>query len=161
MPTPNFVGGAELMAHEQALALTRLGYVVHVFAGDPDAPRERYSRHDDVYEGIRIHRIALTPEDYSPEYLNFLHPAVEAHFCSILTDFEPDIVHCHNLMGLSAKLPLFARQQGAGIVCTLHDFWVSVCAIQQCAAMQVLARTSPNAKSAYRVSTMAPNAAFR
>lgn len=120
---PNFVGGAELMAHEQALALTRLGYVVHVFAGDPDAPRERYSRHDDVYEGIRIHRIALTPEDYSPEYLNFLHPAVEAHFCSILTDFEPDIVHCHNLMGLSAKLPLFARQQGAGIVCTLHDFW--------------------------------------
>lgn len=120
---PRFMGGAELMAHEQAKALTRLGHEVRVFAGETGGNRARHARADDLYEGISIHRIALEPEDYSPEFLNFLHPVVDDHFRDILDDFDPDIVHCHNLLGLSAKLPLLARLQGAGTVCTLHDFW--------------------------------------
>ncbi|MDD3800321.1 MAG: glycosyltransferase family 4 protein [Novosphingobium sp.] len=120
---PRFVGGAELMAHEQAKALAHLGHDVRVFAGEPDADRARHTRSDDLHEGIRVHRVALEPEDYSPEFLNFLHPLVDDHFRDVLDDFAPDIVHCHNLLGLSAKLPLLARLQGAKTICTLHDFW--------------------------------------
>lgn len=120
---PRFVGGAELMAHEQARALASLGHDVRVFAGDLNAPFARHERSDDVFEGIPIHRIATVPEDYSPEYLNFLHPRVDAHFQAVLDEFRPDILHCHNLIGLSAKLPMIAAQQGIPVVCTLHDLW--------------------------------------
>jgi glycosyltransferase involved in cell wall biosynthesis len=120
---PNFVGGAELMAHEQAKALAAIGHDVRVFAGDPGSSRHRHSRMNGHYEGIPVCRIATTPEDYSPEFLNFLHPVIDDHFKEILQDFRPDIVHCHNLMGLSAKIPLIARKNGIGSVCTLHDFW--------------------------------------
>lgn len=111
------------MAHEQARALVRLGHDVRVFAGELGSDSARHDRIDDVYEGIPIHRIATVPEDYSPEYLNFLHPRVDLHFGDVIRDFGPDIVHCHNLTGLSVKLPIIARQNGAGVVCTLHDFW--------------------------------------
>lgn len=120
---PHFVGGAELMAHEQAKALVRLGHEVRAFAGSLGLPRPRHARMDEEHEGIPVYRIATEPEDYSPEYLNFLHPVVEDHFRDVLQDFQPDIVHCHNLIGLSVKLPILARQHGAKTVCTLHDFW--------------------------------------
>lgn len=120
---PHFIGGAELMAHEQAKALARLGHEVRVFAGELGTNRARHARADDVHEGIPVHRFALNPEDYSPEFLNFLHPTIDNHFSDILDDFQPHIVHCHNLMGLSAKLPLLGRLHGAWTVCTLHDFW--------------------------------------
>lgn len=120
---PNFMGGAELVAHEEAQAFVRLGHDVRVFAGEVGSAKTRHDRIDDVYQGIPIHRIATVPEDYSPEYLNFLHPRVDLHFGDVLRDFRPDILHCHNLTGLSVKLPIIARQHGAKVVCTLHDFW--------------------------------------
>lgn len=120
---PHFMGGAELMAHEQAKALQRMGHEVRAFAGQFDSSRSRHARADDIFEDLQVHRIATIPEDYSPEYLNFLHPVVEAHFRDVLQEFRPDVVHFHNLMGLSVKLPIHARQHGARTVCTLHDFW--------------------------------------
>jgi glycosyltransferase involved in cell wall biosynthesis len=120
---PYFTGGAELMAHEQAKALVRLGYEVNVFAGSLGEYTGRYARTTGSHEGIIVHRIGLVPEDYSPEYLNFLHPAVDAHFMDVIREFTPDVVHCHNLSGLSVKLPMLARRQGAATICTLHDFW--------------------------------------
>ena len=120
---PDFMGGAELMAHEQAKALVGLGHEVRVFAGELASSRSPHERADAVYEGIPVHRIATVPEHYSPEYLNFLHPVVDRHFQDVLEDFRPDIVHCHNLIGLSVSLPILARQHNAKVVCTLHDFW--------------------------------------
>lgn len=120
---PDVVGGAELVAHEQAAAYARQGHEVRAFAGDPGSVLPRHARTEDVHGGIPVTRIALTPEDYSPEFLNFLHPEVEAHFRDVLHDFAPDVVHGHNLPGLSVKLPMIVRAAGARMVCTLHDFW--------------------------------------
>lgn len=120
---PRFVGGAELVAIEQAVTLKKMGHDVCVFAGDIASPEPRYARSDDVYQGLPIHRIATVPEDYSAEFLNFFHPRIDEHFRSVLGEFKPDIVHCHNLIGLSVKIPIIAAQSGARVVCTLHDFW--------------------------------------
>jgi len=120
---PRFVGGAELVAHDQARTLMALGHEVRVFSGDLGTAQSRHSRNDDVFDGIIVHRIATVPEDYSPDYLNFFHPQVDLHFRDVIATFRPDIVHTHNLIGLSAKLPIIARQFGARTVCTLHDFW--------------------------------------
>jgi glycosyltransferase involved in cell wall biosynthesis len=111
------------MAHEQAKALVRLGHIVKVFAGEHSTVRARYERTDDLYQNIEVCRIATAPEDYSPEFFNFLHPRVDDHFRNILQSFHPEIVHCHNLLGLSVKLPMIAKQHGVATVCTLHDFW--------------------------------------
>lgn len=120
---PRVVGGAELMAHEQALAYARQSHNVRVFAGDLHSSHARYTRINEEQDGIPVTRIALVAEDYSPEYLNFIHPVVEAHFADVLRDFQPDVVHCHNLPGLSVKLATIARVSGARVVCTFHDFW--------------------------------------
>lgn len=120
---PRFVGGAELVAHDQAKALLALGHDVRVFAADLNGPSKRYERVDDLFDGVKVARVGTAPIDYSPEYLNFLHSEIEHHFQDLLATFQPDIVHCHNLIGLSAKLPILAKEFGAATVCTLHDLW--------------------------------------
>jgi len=120
---PHFMGGAELVAHEQAKLLSECGHDVAVFAGDIGARGDRHARIDDVYDGLPVHRIKTTPDDYNPSFLNFLHPAIDAHFENVLKSFRPDIVHFHNVMGLSVKLPIIARAVGARTICTLHDLW--------------------------------------
>ena len=125
---PHFLGGAELMAHEQGKALSRIGHEVAVFAGRPDlalpsSDPARHMRSDEMFEGLRIHRLTTAPEDYSPEFLNFCHPAIDGHFRDVLEEFRPDVAHFHNLTGLSVKLPILARQAGVRTICTLHDFW--------------------------------------
>lgn len=111
------------MAHEQAKALVMLGHEVAVFAGLLNTSQPRYGRTSDIYDGITVHRIGLAPEDYSPEFLNFFHPKVDERFQEILESFKPEIVHCHNILGLSVRLPILATQSGAATVCTLHDLW--------------------------------------
>ena len=40
----------------------------------------------------------------------------------ILGAIEPDVVHVHNLLNLSLDLPRLARERGAAVVATLHDY---------------------------------------
>ncbi|MBB3872953.1 glycosyltransferase family 4 protein [Brevundimonas mediterranea] len=120
---PRFMGGAELVAHEQAKSLVTLGHEVLVFAGGIVGRGPRHSRTDEFYDGLPVVRIETTEEDYSPAYINFLHPAIEDHFRNVLKSFRPDVVHFHNIIGLSVRLPILAKRAGIRTVCTLHDFW--------------------------------------
>ena len=120
---PHFMGGAELVAHEQAKTLVRLGHEVAVFAGDIGGDGERHGRSEDTYDGVGVYRIKTETRDYDPAFLNIFHPAIDAHFRDVLQTFGPDIVHFHNLTGLSVKLPIIARRSGIRTVCTLHDLW--------------------------------------
>jgi glycosyltransferase involved in cell wall biosynthesis len=120
---PNFVGGAELIAHQQAKAIQQLGYDVDVFAGDPDDHGQRHSIRVESFEGINIHRVCLHGRDYSSEFCNFHHRAVEEHFENLLDRYAPDVVHAHNLQGLSVGLLRCARQRNIKTLVTLHDFW--------------------------------------
>jgi glycosyltransferase involved in cell wall biosynthesis len=120
---PNFIGGAELVAHYQARALQDQGWNVAVLAGDPHSRADRYSVRRDSHEGVTVHRIALHPIDYDPNMINFSHRPVERYFEDVLRDFQPHVVHCHNLVGLSVKLLCMARLHGCRTVLTLHDHW--------------------------------------
>lgn len=120
---PRFMGGAELVAHEQARALVRQGHEVIVFAGDFEGAGPRHGLTVDVWDGITVYRLATVPEDYDPAFLNFLHPDIDAHFVDLLQSFDPHVVHCHNLVGLSVRLPILAQENGVRVVCTLHDYW--------------------------------------
>ncbi len=120
---PHFVGGAELIAHEQAKALIEAGHEVRVFAGDTRSADARYVVSDDRHEGIAVRRVRLVAQDFQPAYANFSHPAVDRHFDSLLKSYRPDVVHFHNLVGLSVTLVRLAKEAGASTVMTLHDHW--------------------------------------
>jgi glycosyltransferase involved in cell wall biosynthesis len=120
---PNFVGGAELVAHYQAKALQAAGHQIRVFAGLSGSGREQYHLEHDFYDGLVVDRVHLTPTDYRSEFVNFIHPPVEQHFTKVLADFRPDVVHFHNLVGLSVALIRLAHEFGARTILTVHDHW--------------------------------------
>lgn len=120
---PRAIGGAEVAAHAHAKGLAARGYDVRVFAGELDASRPRHSLRADRHDGLHVDRIALHGEDYSWEYVNFAQPAIEALFERALDEFAPEIVHFHNLVGLSAGLVARARRRGIKTLLTLHDYW--------------------------------------
>jgi len=120
---PNFIGGAELIAHQQALALTKLGHEVQIFTGDTQVAGERYSYHEELYENLKVHRIRLINIDYDPNYICFSHQEVEKHFIQLSRKFCPDIIHFHNIIGLSVTILRIAKELNIKTILTLHDYW--------------------------------------
>jgi glycosyltransferase involved in cell wall biosynthesis len=59
-------------------------------------------------------------ETYTSDRLN-------AQLRHVLDATAPDVLHVHNLLNLSFDLPRLAKERGAGIVATLHDYTL-VCA---------------------------------
>jgi glycosyltransferase involved in cell wall biosynthesis len=120
---PNFIGGAELIAHYQAKELQSQGFKVAVFAGDTADNSEHYHLKKENYDSIEVYRIKLQPGDFSDNHVNFSHKPVERVFQQLLADFKPSIVHMHNIVGLSVSLPSIAKDMGIKTVLTLHDGW--------------------------------------
>lgn len=120
---PCFIGGAELVAHAQAKILKDLGHNIIVFTGDIQGWHKRHSIRREIYEGLTVYRVCLTSEDYPSDRINFFHKEVEEHFKKLLDEFLPDVVHFHNIIGLSVGLIHIAKQKGIKTVMTLHDHW--------------------------------------
>lgn len=120
---PHFIGGAELIAHSQAKALKERGHDVVVFAGEPNDIAERYSMKRDTYEGIPVNRICLHTKDYSAGFFNFYHKPVHESFCDLIENVSPEVIHFHNVMGLSASLIHAAKRRRIKTILTFHDHW--------------------------------------
>ncbi|MBP7691737.1 MAG: glycosyltransferase [Anaerolineales bacterium] len=120
---PRFFAGTEVYAAALARAQHARGYAVQVFAGDSDAHTpETY-----VWEGLPVQTMPWGWGGRADPVRTFLagfgNPAAERRFAAALTEFRPDVVHVHHLLGLSPRLPELARAAGARVVITLHDFW--------------------------------------
>ncbi|MBR0644699.1 glycosyltransferase family 4 protein [Plastoroseomonas hellenica] len=118
---PEVVGGAEIVAHRQALALQSRGAEVTILAGG--LPRDDFpagALDIETVDGLAVYRLAMrsqAPED------NFHWSAAAGRLRSIFRTVQPDIVHFHNVMGLGANLIPLAKELGARVVVTLHDHW--------------------------------------
>src|SRR4030042_2746596 len=120
---PNFLGGAELIAHFHAKTLQMLGNDVIIFCGDVRPYGERYSLRRELYDGLCIYRVSLTGEDFDIKNINFFHKKIEDYFEILLDNFSPDIVHLHNIIGLSLGLISQAKKRRIKVFLTLHDNW--------------------------------------
>jgi len=120
---PHFVGGAELTAHQQALALSKRGHEVRVFAGETHSSLPRHSLVESRFDGLTTWRVRLTEEDFGPHEAGFHKPAIDNRFAAVLDEFRPDIVHLHNTIGLSLGMIALARERGAKVFLTVHDHW--------------------------------------
>jgi len=120
---PYFIGGAELIAHYQAREFTKQGHEVEVFAGTMEPMGPRYSVHTEMYDGVKVHRVVLSGGDFDASRENFHKREVEGLFQQILQEFQPNVVHCHNLIGLTTGLLRLAKKSGCVVALTVHDHW--------------------------------------
>ncbi len=119
---PFFVGGAEIIAHEQALYLKKNGYEVFVFCGKHDDRQHHYSLIKETYNGLQVFRVILHGQNY---YIgeNFYNPTIDNLFDTVLEEVRPDVIHFHNIIGLSLGIINQARKRGIRTLLTLHDHW--------------------------------------
>jgi glycosyltransferase involved in cell wall biosynthesis len=100
-----------------------MGHLPLVFAGTPDPRVNRESILQEFVEGIPVYRVHRDREDYDTRRVNFVDARVDRQFEMILQASRPDVVHMHNLIGLSGGILHAAKRRGARTVVTLHDYW--------------------------------------
>ena len=120
---PNFIGGAELIAHNQAKAFKKQGHEVLVFAGEVKDNLKRYEFIETTYEGLKVFRTKLMPDDFDSKKSNFYNTVIDALFDKVMTEHRPDVVHFHNMIGLSLNMASIAKSYHAKVFLTPHDHW--------------------------------------
>jgi glycosyltransferase involved in cell wall biosynthesis len=120
---PEAIGGAELVAFEHGRVMRDRGHEVRVFrgrlGGAPWRPSRLSTRRGEFPQAI----VGLSPRDIAGDTWNFANPLIENAFRDTVVDFAPDVVHFHNLVGLSVRLIDVCQSLGIPTVMTLHDYW--------------------------------------
>lgn len=119
---PDFVSGGTLMPQRCAQAMAERGHESYVFAGDLNSLQPLREK-ETVENGIPVHWIGISPFLSWADVKNYNNPAADKAFARYLATVEPDIVHFHALQTLGGGLLDTAREVGAKIVVTMHDFW--------------------------------------
>lgn len=120
---PNFVSGGTLVPQRVARAVADAGHESYVYAGHLDdglAPLTRWTDHDG---DVTVRWVVTTPWTGWSDPRNSHNPAVEQDFRAWLEEVRPDVVHVHSLQTLGGSLVTAARESGARVVVTMHDFW--------------------------------------
>lgn len=115
---PNSIGGAGIIAFEQAKELLVRGHEVHVITTMDDVSREGVRFH----EGLTIHSIYSKYSERFRSYKSLYNPRVIAEVKRILKTVKPDIVHAHNIHQKFSYATLrVAKKYAKKVFLTAHD----------------------------------------
>lgn len=120
---PNFVSGGTLVPHRVARAVADAGHESLVYAGHLDDTREPLSTCTDDDDGVTVRWVTTTPWTGWSDPRNSDNPEVDADFRDWLAQVRPDVVHVHSVQTLGGSLVRAAKDAGAAVVVTMHDFW--------------------------------------
>ncbi|MCL2090412.1 MAG: glycosyltransferase [Micrococcales bacterium] len=127
---PNFTSGGVLVPQRLARGLLARGHEVAVYAGYLDESREPLSTWEETDEaGVRVRWVVTTPWTGWGDRRSFDNPPVAQDFAGWLAQVRAEVVHLHSLQTLGGDLVRVAKESGALVVVTMHDFWWS-CARQ-------------------------------
>ncbi len=122
-------GGGTTYPRSVALELSRRGYDVTVFyaslrydANFPPYSIERGSDGNVKLIGL-FNRPAAFNDPANPER-EINDPKIEEIFNQVLEEVQPDIIHFHNLHGLTLVLPKIAKEFSIPTVFTPHNFYL-------------------------------------
>lgn len=115
------LGGSEMCAISLAVELAGR-HAVAVCAGRPPEAAGSPPQEDGPGYAIEwLDRDPSRPPTFDAAYQD---EAIDRQFDRVVARFAPDVVHFHGVWGLSNHLPVIARDHGAAVVFTLHDFWL-------------------------------------
>lgn len=123
---PRYQAGSELYAHALVQAQLARGHQATVVCASYDLKLAHGHLLWRVHDGVPVAEI--TNNWASEAFVDTYRDAVIGQrLQQILDEVKPDIVHVHNLLNLTFDLPRLAREAGARVVATLHDYTL-VCA---------------------------------
>jgi glycosyltransferase involved in cell wall biosynthesis len=120
---PKHLAGVEVQAAALSRGLAERGHAVRIFSGDPAATAPGMYQWEGLPVDVVPWGVGGRPGPVSTFLAGFRNPAVERRFAEVCAAFQPEIVHIQHLMGLSPRLPVLGRRNGARVIIALHDFW--------------------------------------
>jgi glycosyltransferase involved in cell wall biosynthesis len=117
---PDVFGGAEVYTHNLATALAERGHEVSVVS--PGIVRRNTEEHEDVTDGIPVHRFAFVPHHITPaEYAVRFYPELYDEALEWFRGTRPDVVHVTNSWFM-APVVFAAATCGIPVIGTHVDF---------------------------------------
>jgi glycosyltransferase involved in cell wall biosynthesis len=117
---PRYVGGAEVSAFYTVHGLRQRGYNVDVLSiwarGSESSNTMR------TFRGIPVHEVLLPRSAQTGSEL--FDPRVYQYVLDEIRQRKPDLVHIHNVSGMSLAPFAACRKLGVPVVMTLHDHWL-------------------------------------
>jgi glycosyltransferase involved in cell wall biosynthesis len=120
---PHSVGGSEVVAYEHAKLFRALGHDVRIFAGRLVSRLIRPYGAENQAGEFETTWVDLSPEDLGGRTQSLWNERVRREFARVLKEFRPDVVHFHNVTGLSLRVVDECRKRRIPAVMTLHDYW--------------------------------------
>lgn len=121
---PNNIGGAEIVAFSQAKELKKLGLNILIFSTYPKKDNQIVKIESYSIEGIQVIAIPLEHKSFDNRNVDIYYNEYVDHvFKKILKQFNPSVVHFHNLKGMSINIIPLAKKYGSKCIMTLHDYW--------------------------------------
>jgi glycosyltransferase involved in cell wall biosynthesis len=122
---PHHVGGTEIYTRSLARELARLGHEISVFTRVNRPPQGAALTVDCESSGETVYRW-WCPEPNGVYNLfkdSYANAGILEAFKTVSRAVKPDVVHLQHLKGMHYRLPACARDDGARLVLTLHDYW--------------------------------------
>lgn len=119
---PDAVAGVERYSESLAGRLASMGDRVAVATRRP-GPGPIRTDSESHPDGFAVHRFVGGEVDRGRPF--HLADPLDAEFERLLEEHRPDVVHVNHLVDLSPRFVPLAREAGAAVVVTLHDFWFS------------------------------------
>ena len=120
---PRSTAGTEVYTAELARRLQARGHEVHVFTCDKDTGRDDLQVDRRSFDGLPVTEVINNLYHESFEQ-TWQHPGIDALFREEMRRIDPQVVHFQHLMYLSVGCLEVARDFGAAVLMTLHDYWL-------------------------------------
>jgi len=120
---PHSAAGTEVYTAELARRLQARGHEVHVFSSYKDTGRDDLTVEHRRHEGVPVTEVINNLYHESFEQ-TWQHPGVDAVFHAEVLRVDPEVIHFQHLMYLSVGCLKIAREAGAAVLMTLHDYWL-------------------------------------
>lgn len=115
---PKILGGAGVIAAEEASIMKKLGHEVEVVTITSQKSEEGLSR----YDSIPVHLLFSNYDEKWRAYRSLYNPGPIKKIKEIIHAFRPDVIHIHNIhIHISYASVKIAKKSGARVVMTLHD----------------------------------------
>ncbi len=118
---PLHKGGSEVHAHQTAVELTRRGHEVTSLFTERDLSAEEGSVRLGELDGVRTREV-VHQREYADVAETWNEERSLTVFADQLRELAPDVVHFHHTALWGARAIAAAREAGARVVVTLHDY---------------------------------------